>query len=151
MPAPPAALTLRDLSIRALPPRWQRTTLPVTSAGSSALPRHSWAAAGSAPARVELAESTTPVAGSAAVTEAPLTSNGRAPAGVIVAVAWNVRAGASAPTEVSQGAVVGVATVPASGPELPAALATNTPASDAPRKASCTGSATLVFAAPPIE
>src|SRR2546430_17697220 len=118
MPAPPAALTLRDLSIRALPPRWQRTTLPVTSAGSSALPRHSWAAAGSAPARVELAESTTPVAGSAAVTEAPLTSNGRAPAGGVVAVAWDVPARGAGPTEGSPGAGGGGAAGPGAGPEV---------------------------------
>ena len=58
----------------------------------------------------------------------------------IVALPRNVRAGLSAATAVTHGTEVGEPTVLAAGPSLPAEVATNTPASEAPRKATSTGS-----------
>src|SRR4051794_1386856 len=120
--------------MRALLPRRQSTTLPATLAGSSVFGMHSSALAAVAPARAELAASTTGVAGSALVTEAPLIVNvSFAP--LIVTVEENWRASVSAPTVVSHGTPLGEPIVEAPGPELPAELATKTPASDAPRNA----------------
>src|SRR4051794_14114598 len=122
--------------MRSLLPRRQSTTLPVTFAGSSVPGKHSAVSVGSAPATPLLAASTTCVGVlRAPVTEAPVMSNGAPGDGVTCAVAANVRAGLSAATEVSHGTVVGVPTVLAPGPLLPAELATNTPASEAPRNA----------------
>src|SRR5439155_18995566 len=139
-----------DFSMRGLTPRWHRTTLPVTLAGSSELAKHRSASAVATPAAAALAASTIWVAFSDPVTDAPVTVNAGPVDGVIVALAWKVRAAFSAPTDVSHGTVVGVPTVPASGPSLPAELATNTPASEAPRKANSTGSMTFDVV-PPIE
>jgi hypothetical protein len=66
----------------------------------------------------------------------------------MVVVAPNEREVESAPTAVSHGAEAGVPTVLASGPALPAELATNTPASEAPRKATESGSMTVEVSEP---
>jgi hypothetical protein len=52
---------------------------------------------------------------------------------------WKARPSVVAATDVTHGTPVGDPIVPAFGPLLPAALATNTPAAAAPRKACSTG------------
>src|SRR5947209_11419002 len=124
--------------MRGFTPRWQSTILPVTLAGSSVLGKQRAASAVAAPAAAELAASTIAApTGRAAVTDAPLIVPTPPE---IVAVAAKVRASFSAATVVTQGAAAGVPIVPAAGPSLPAEVATNTPASEAPRKATSTGS-----------
>src|SRR3954451_2502861 len=128
--------------MRALLPRRQSTTLPATFAGSSEFGMHSSAWAAVAGALAAPAASTSGVSGSAWVTDAPLIENcSLLP--LIVAVAVNARASVSAPTVVSHGTEAGEPTVEAPGPELPAELATNTPASEAPRKATSSGPITV--------
>lgn len=66
----------------------------------------------------------------------------------MVAVDSKVRARLEAATEVSHGTPLGDPTVPGAGPALPAELATNTPASEAPRNATSTAPMTCESAAP---
>src|SRR4051812_19524137 len=114
--------------MRALLPRRQSTTLPVTFAGSSVFAMQSSALATGTPALADVAASTTGVAVSALVTEAPLKVNvSFAP--LIVTVEENWRASVSAPTVVSHGTDAGEPTVPTPGPALPAELAMKMPAS----------------------
>src|SRR6478736_5513105 len=118
--------------MRALSPRRQSTTLPVTFAGSSVRALHRATSAAGAPGSPALAESTSGESGSALVTEAPLIVKvSLAP--LTVTVEMKARASVLAPTVVTHGTDAGEPTVPAPGPLLPAELATNTPASDAPR------------------
>src|SRR3954471_10148498 len=138
MPTPPAFLTCRLLSTRALSPRRQSTTLPVTFAGSSVPGLQSAACAAATPARPDFSASTTGASGSALVTDAPLIAN-VSPAPLIEAVALNWRASVEAATVVSHGTEAGEPTVPTPGPSLPAELATKTPASLAPRNAISSG------------
>ena len=74
MPTPPAALTARDLSVRAYVPRSHWTIFPVTFAGSSVPGAHSRTALGSAPARPTLTEATSGVfaGGSVVAIEVPM-------------------------------------------------------------------------------
>src|SRR4051812_28004740 len=142
-------MTLKLLSMRALLPRRQSTTLPATFAGSSEFGMQSSALACVAPAFTALAASTSGVSGSALVTDAPTIENcSLLP--LIVAVELNWRVSVSAPTVVSHGTEAGEPTVPTPGPELPAELATNTPASEAPRKACSSGPKTYDVV-PPTE
>src|SRR3954452_19313029 len=135
--------------MRALLPRRQSTTLPATFAGSSVLFMHSSAFAAVAPARAAFAASTSGVAGSALVTDAPVIVN-VPPLPLTVTVEVKARASVLAATVVSHGTDAGEPTVPAPGPELPAELATNTPASEAPKKAISSGPMTYDVV-PPTE
>src|SRR3954447_25157325 len=112
--------------MRGLVPRLHSTILPATAAELSEPGKHSSASAADCPAAAELAASTICAAGSAAVTDAPEIVP--TPAS-IVALPESVRAGWSATAAVTGGAEVGVPTVLAVGPSLPAEVATNTPAS----------------------
>src|SRR4051794_33036151 len=120
--------------MRALSPRRQSTTLPVTFAGSSVPALQSARSPAGAPGSPAAAASTTGVSGSALVTDAPLIVNcSLAP--LTVTVEMNARAIVLAPTVVSHGTEAGEPTVPAPGPSLPAELATKTPAPEAARYA----------------
>src|SRR3954451_17200346 len=133
--------------MRALLPRRQSTTLPATFAGSSEFGMQSSALAAETPERADVAASASGVAGSALVTEAPL--NEKVPvAPLTVTVAVKARCSVSAPTVGSHGTEAGEPTVPTPGPALPAELATNTPASDAPRKASDSAVSTVEVSLP---
>src|SRR3954454_10369486 len=125
--------------MRGFTPRWQSTTLPLTALDSEPAKQRSASATGT-PAAAASAASIMSVAGRPPVTDAPVTWKAGPVGGVIVALLSTARAGMSAPTEFSHGTVVGLPTVDGSGPSLPAEFATNTPASEAPRKANETGS-----------
>src|SRR3954462_181404 len=107
--------------MRALLPRRQSTTLPVTLAGSSVLFMQSSALAAETPARAAFAASTSGLAGSAPVTDAPLNANMPVAPGPVT-VALNARASVLGPTVVSHGTEAGEPTVPTPGPALPAEL-----------------------------
>ena len=141
MPTPPAALTAALLSVRALVPRVQTTTLPLTLTGSSTAgvrkQRRSWLA--SAPGRPASSARMTGLGASAtALNEAPVYT---APL-PSVTLADKARSCVEAPTVVSQGLTWATATA---GPLLPADAATKTPALAARKNACSTGSLTLVW------
>src|SRR5688500_7881782 len=139
MPIPPALWTSWLFSTRALTPRSQTTILPATLAGSRAPRKHSATADALAPAAAaEDERMTEPLVGvtfeDAPPYDEPLPS---------VSVASAARECVLAATVVSQG--LGWATVEAPGPLLPAEAATKTPAFDAKRNATSTGSRKFVL------
>ena len=156
-PTPPASRTTFPFSTRPFWPRWQRTALPATAARSSEPGRHSAAlstatpAAGTAAASTSGAPARLPVSDPPFPTTASGTPAGLPPGGtpgMTENVDSNVRPSVVAATDVTQGTPVGDPIVPALGPSLPAALATNTPAAAAPRNARSTGPNTAEVAEP---
>ena len=145
MPTPPARLTSKLLSMRALTPRSHTTILPVALAGSSVPAMHSFASGAAAPANFALSAVTSGLAVfSGGVVEAPTY---RAP--LPSSTAWKARRNVAAATVVTHGA--GWSRVLAPGPLLPAEFATKTPALDAARNAIATESRTEDSDEPPIE
>ncbi len=102
--------------------------MPATFAGSSAPSLHSAASAAAAPGLPDSAASASGAAGSAAVTDAPRIVKSGWPGTLTVTVEANWRSSVDAATDVVHGTTLGVPTVPAPGPALPAEFAMKTPA-----------------------
>src|SRR5262249_14503391 len=122
MPAPPAALTFALFSTRALPPRMHSTIVPEIVLGSGRSQRGS----------CRLAASTTGAPLTWPAIDRPPTDGVSAPARSVRLLA-NRRSVVLAATLITQGALAGAPIVPGSGPPLPAATATNTPAREGSR------------------
>ncbi len=150
MPIPPASSTACDFSTRAFDPRSQTTILPVTFAGSSEPSRQSSGVV--APARPASPANTD---GPEIVSPNPTDTD--APGNC----AADVSPSSPRRTVPSQVGIVDAATVAyhgdawsavtGSGPELPALVATKTPAAAALKNEMSSGASTVVAEPPPIE
>src|SRR3954452_18652036 len=148
MPTPPAAFTVALLAIRSLPPRSHSTILPATLAGSS-WPAQHWATrAGLAPAAPTALDCTSG-AGPTTAGDIEVPVNVRPSPSVTGAV--NVRSSLPAAPVVTHGSGWFTTAPEEVRSALPAAAATNTPASAACRKASSTASLATVGSALLIE
>src|SRR5262245_36081445 len=146
MPTPPASRTTNDFSTRALTPRSQTTSLPVTLLGSSAPGMQRAASSSAAPAAAEARAATIGVGSvSGPVVDDPMYSSPLPSTSFCSAIQCVLAA---------VDTVHGVGHLPrvlAPGPLLPADVATKTPASAANMKATSTASKLPGSLEPPIE